>query len=50
MDEPFSHLDKSNKIEAIKLIEEETLYNKAGIVILSLHKEELIDWDMQVGL
>ena len=50
MDEPFSHLDEVNKKAAISLIEEEISYNKASLIMLSLQKEEFIQWDMQKAL
>ena len=50
MDEPFSHLDHYNKKEALKLIEEEVASNEAGLIMLSLQKEESIDWDIQITL
>ncbi len=50
MDEPFSHLDDNNKKAALKLIEEEVTSNEAGLIMLSLHKTEGIDWDMQISL
>ena len=50
MDEPFSHLDEVNKKAAISLIEEEVSYNKASLIMLSLQKEDFIQWDMQMAL
>ena len=50
MDEPFSHLDEENKKEAISLIEEEVSNNKASLIILSLQKEDSLNWDMQLAL
>ena len=50
MDEPFSHLDEVNKKAAISLIEEEISCNKASLIMLSLQKEEFIQWDMQMAL
>jgi ABC-type lipoprotein export system ATPase subunit len=50
MDEPFSHLDNKNEISALRLIEEEVGRNEGGLIMLSLHRAEGIDWDSQISL
>lgn len=38
MDEPFSHLDESNREKAMKLIQEEATHRNAGIILVDLNE------------
>ena len=50
LDEPFSHLDKKNKLLAIELIIKVTKENKAGIILTTLDINENLDSFKSINL
>ncbi len=50
LDEPFSHLDESNRIKAMELIEEEARARNASIIMADLKKIEYFKADKQLNL
>ena len=50
LDEPFSHLDEGNQLNACSLIEEVVRGNKAGLLVSSLGSTPPIKFDQRIGL
>ena len=50
LDEPFSHLDEVNQLNACSLIEEVVRGNKAGLLVSSLGSTPPIKFDQRIGL
>ena len=50
LDEPFSHLDETNRIKAMELIEEECLARKASIILADLKQIEYFKTDKIINL
>ena len=50
LDEPFSHLDETNRIKAMELIEEEAKQRKASIIMADLKRIDFFKADKQMNL
>lgn len=50
LDEPFSHLDETNRIKAMELIEEETKQRNASIIMADLKRIDFFKADKQMNL
>ena len=50
LDEPFSHLDESNKSLAMNFISDHASKNNASIIITSLGEDYDFQWDSKINL